>query len=75
MTSLHSLKKSEKGKVIRIEGGKFFKDKLESLGIYEGVIVTKKSSLLMGGPVILSVGTCEFAIGCHMAKKIILERV
>ena len=71
--TLAEMKNSESGVVAVIQGGRHFIVKLESLGIREGVAVEKKSSVLFKGPVILKVGTAEFALGYNMAKKIIVE--
>ncbi|MDD3840953.1 MAG: FeoA family protein [Clostridia bacterium] len=70
---LSHLRNGESGKVIDIAAGPGMRSKLEALGIRKGVIVTKKSTILNGGPVIVNVGNCELAMGYGMANKVKVE--
>ena len=71
--TIHDLKNGEPAKIKKIIGGRHFIGKAESLGIREGVQITKVSSQMMHGPVTVKVGQTQIALGHRMAKKIILE--
>jgi ferrous iron transport protein A len=47
--------------------------RLHSMGLLEGNVVKKVSSLGMGGPVIILVNRAQVAIGRGMARKIIVK--
>ncbi len=68
------LKSGEKARVIDIMGGWGLLRKLDALGIRVGIKITKVSSQVFRGPVIIKVGDTEVAIGFGMAKKIIVSR-
>lgn len=74
MKSLAELKNSEKGRIIKLEGGQNFIERLETLGIREGVTIEKKNSQWLNGPVCIKIGNTEAAIGYGMAKKILIEQ-
>ena len=71
--TLTEMKNGQTGIVVTIEGGTGMKVKLEGLGIRNGVKIYKKSSLMGHGPVVVSVGTGEIAIGYGMANKVFVE--
>ena len=71
--TIHDLKNGKLAKIKEIIGGRHFISKAESLGIREGVQITKVSSQMMHGPVTVKVGQTQIAIGHGMAKKIIIE--
>ena len=71
--TIHDLKNGVPAKIKKIIGGRHFIGKAESLGIREGVQITKVSSQMMHGPVTVKVGQTQIAIGHGMAKKIIIE--
>lgn len=71
--TIHDLKNGEPAKIKGIIGGRHFIGKAESLGIREGVQITKVSSQMMHGPVTVKVGQTQIALGHRMAKKIIIE--
>ena len=71
--TIHDLKNGEPAKIKEIIGGRHFIGKAESLGIREGVQITKVSSQMMHGPVTVKVGQTQIALGHRMAKKIIIE--
>ena len=70
---LTKMKKNELGRVVSLEGGSAFIQKLENMGIREGVRIRKLSQQLMKGPVIVKVGRTQVGIGYGMAKKIFVE--
>jgi ferrous iron transport protein A len=61
------------GTVVEILGGHGFIRRLDALGIRPGKKVTKVSSTLFRGPVILRVNSAQVAVGFGMARKIIIE--
>ena len=74
--SPQNLLQTSKGKVIqiiKIEGGKSFQDKAESLGLRIGVKVNKLSTQVMSGPITLQVGNSKIALGRGMAQKIFVS--
>jgi len=73
LKTIHALKNGEIAKIKDVLGGKHFINKAESLGIREGVQITKVSSQMMSGPITVKVGQTQIAIGHRMAKHIILE--
>jgi len=73
LKTIHALKNGEVAKIKDILGGRHFINKAESLGIREGVQITKISSQMMSGPITVKVGQTQIAIGHRMAKRIILE--
>ncbi len=73
LKTIHGLKDGEVAKIKNITGGRHFINKAESLGIREGVQITKVSSQMMHGPITVKVGQAQIAIGHGMAKRIIIE--
>ncbi|HHY39413.1 MAG TPA: ferrous iron transport protein A [Clostridia bacterium] len=72
---LIDLKAGQSGRVKRIEGGRALIQRLEALGIRPGRIVKKMSSVFRRGPVTISLGSFEVALGYGMARRIIVEPV
>lgn len=70
---LNVMKNEQSGVVVAIDGGGGMRKRLEALGIHLGSRIKKKSSLIGFGPVIVSVGNTEIAIGYGMASKIFVE--
>ena len=71
--TLNQLEIGQKGKVVELRGGGRFIHRLESLGIRPGVKVTKVSSMLFRGPVVLKVGRSQIAIGHGMSNRVWIE--
>jgi len=71
---LVEMRPQEKGRVVDIQGGFGLVRRLETLGIRRGVEITKVSSQLMRGPVIVRIGNTEIALGFGMARKVIVSR-
>ncbi|MFO7995531.1 MAG: FeoA family protein [Dehalococcoidia bacterium] len=61
------------GTVVGVLGGHGFMRRLDALGIRPGKKVTKISSTLFHGPVILRANSAQVAIGFGMARKIVVE--
>jgi len=70
---LTMMRLSQTGIVHSIAGGMRLAARLSALGIRPGVEICKRSALLRHGPVIVTVGTGEVAIGHHIASRIMVE--
>ncbi len=70
---LTSMESGAKGKVIEIQGGRGLCARLNAMGIRPGVRITKISGQIMRGPVIISVGASQIAIGFGMASRVFVE--
>ncbi len=67
------LQEKQKGVVVEILGGLFLQKRLDAMGIRVGVEIIRVSLPSFKGPVIVSVGNSQFALGYNLAKKIIVE--
>ena len=63
----------QSGRVVKIEGGAGLVNRLGAMGIRPGRKITKLSSMLMRGPVMVQQGSTRLAIGYGMAGKILVE--
>lgn len=73
ITSLIELKKGQAARVAGIDDGRMLRVRLENMGIREGKTVSRVSSQLMGGPIIVSIDGRQTAMGRKMAAKIKVE--
>ncbi len=73
--SLASMKAGESGVVVQFLGGHGFINRLNALGIRLCKKITKVSSMLMRGPIIVDVDNMKIAVGYGMAQRIIVEVV
>ena len=71
--TLAEMRTGQTGTVVGIMGGHGLIRRLDALGIRPGRKVTKLSSTLFRGPVILRVDSTQVAVGFGMARKIIVE--
>ena len=71
--TLAEMKTGQTGTVVGVMGGHGLIRRLDALGIRPGRKVTKISSTLFRGPVILRVDNAQVAVGFGMARKIIVE--
>ena len=71
--TLAEMKTGQTGIVVGVLGGHGLIRRLDALGIRPGKKVTKLSSTLFRGPVILKVNNTQVAVGFGMARKIIVE--
>jgi ferrous iron transport protein A len=69
---LSLMRAGQSGIIVRLNGGRGLMRKLENMGIRPGVSITKISSQIMRGPVIIRVGSAQVAIGYGMARRIII---
>jgi ferrous iron transport protein A len=70
---LTSLYPNNQGKIIQIEGGHRFKQRMKSLGIRDGCIIKVKSKQPFHGPITIEVCGSQMTIGRGMAQKIQVE--
>jgi Fur family ferric uptake transcriptional regulator len=70
---LIKLKPGQRGLVREIAGGQGTTRRLAALGIRPGKHITKVSSMLMGGPVVVSIDRRQLAIGNGMAGKVFVD--
>ncbi|MBD3263892.1 MAG: ferrous iron transport protein A [Candidatus Omnitrophica bacterium] len=73
MIDLIRLKKGKVAKVVEIEGGSSCQQRLNNLGIRQGVLISKISASETRGPIIVKAGHTQIALGRGMASKIIVE--
>ena len=71
--SLTQLRAGQRGRVVRIIGGRGLACKLEALGIREGEEIRKVSEQWMRGPVLLQHGHSQVALGFGMASKVFVK--
>jgi len=71
--TLAEMKTGQTGTVVEVLGGHGLIRRLDALGIRPGKKVTKLSSTLFRGPVMLRVDNAQVAVGFGMARKIIVE--
>lgn len=70
------LDNGESAKVIEVNSNNHeIRSKLEAMGIISGAVITKKSAILAGGPIVIAKDPVQFAIGYDMAQGIIVEPV
>ncbi|MBN1797166.1 MAG: ferrous iron transport protein A [Spirochaetales bacterium] len=73
--TIADLTKGESAVFINIHGGWGIRRRLEAMGLRPGIVITKISDQIFGGPIIIKVGKIEFAIGRHMARRMIVQRI
>jgi len=71
--SLAQMLTGQSGMILRIEGGHGMVNRLNTLGIIPGKKITKVSSMLMRGPVMIEVDRTQVALGFGMAKRILVQ--
>ncbi|MBN1755286.1 ferrous iron transport protein A [bacterium] len=70
---LTELKAFQKGKIVEIKGGTGLVRRLEAMGLRPGMIISKISAQLLRGPVTISNGGRELALGHGIAQRIMVE--
>lgn len=75
MLTINDLPAGKKGIIRTINGGYGLTQKLDALGIREGIEIVRISTQWMKGPVTIRYGNSEVAIGHNMAMKIMVEPV
>jgi len=67
------LRPKEFAKVVSIGGGQNFREKLNTLGIREGIKIEKVSNTFLKGPAVIKINLMEIAIGWKMASKVLVQ--
>jgi len=71
---LTDLKMNQSAKIVSMNGGHGFRNRLQVLGIREGQTVKILSKQPMRGPLTICVGSnCHMTLGRGMAQKIMVE--
>lgn len=73
---IENLTQVEHGKtltVIKIDGGHHFNEKIEAMGLRNGVTIQKLSTQILNGPVTIKIGSTKIALGYGMAKRIFVQ--
>jgi ferrous iron transport protein A len=73
--SLTQMRAGQRGRIVRIIGGRGLVCKLEALGIREGEEIKKVSEQWLRGPVLLRHGHSQVALGFRMAAKVFVKIV
>jgi ferrous iron transport protein A len=60
-------------RVVEIQGGQALQQKLRAIGIVPGRTIGKTNRAILKGPLVLTVGAVQIAIGFGMARKIVIE--
>ncbi|NSW76384.1 MAG: ferrous iron transport protein A [Candidatus Atribacteria bacterium] len=71
--TLPEMKAGEEGTVIGVRGQEGFPRRLWVLGLFPGKRVKKIGSSLGGGPIVISCGTQELALGRGLASRVMVE--
>ena len=69
--TLADLRTGEKGIVVALGGGGEFQRRITSLGIYIGCEIEVRGGGSAGG-ILVAVGDSRIALGCGMARKILI---
>jgi len=73
MMNLTQLTKGQSAKVIKLDGGGAFKQRLQNLGVREGVTIKKVRALSAHGPIVIKTAGTEIALGKGMASTVIVD--
>ncbi len=72
---LLDLKRKEKGRIVRLSGGRGFQTNVETMGIREGKVVEMLTRHPAGGPVVIRIDNLTITLGRGMAMKVMVERI
>lgn len=73
IVSLADMLAGQSGIVVETQGGHGMVARLNAMGIRPGVAITKKSTQLMRGPVVVQAGRSEFALGFGVARRVMVD--
>jgi ferrous iron transport protein A len=73
--SLDRMRSGQSGLVLGIDGGHGMVMRLSTLGIIPGKKITKISSQLMRGPVMIEIDRTRVALGYGMAKRLLVQLI
>jgi len=71
--TLTEMRTGQTGTVVGVQGGHGLVRRLDALGIRPGKKVTKLSSTLFRGPIILRADNTQVAVGFGVARRIIVD--
>ena len=74
-TDLAHLPKKKKARIISINGGRHFNQRMCVMNLRVGQIVEVVSKQPLRGPLTIAVGNCKMTIGRGMAYKIHVEEI
>ena len=70
---LSDMKRGQSGTIHEMPKGRTAHLRLTEIGLRQGSVVRVKSAMPYRGPVIVTVGQTEIALGHHMAAKIMVR--
>lgn len=70
---LTQITSGETVRVVEINGGHRFREKVDAIGLRVGSRIIKLSAQILSGPVTIKIGRTKVAIGHSMAKKILVD--
>ncbi len=70
---LTQITSGETVRVVEINGGHRFREKVDAIGLRVGSRIIKLSAQILRGPVTIKIGNTKLAIGHSMAKKILVD--
>ena len=73
MLTLSEIRQGQSVKILKIEGGCGLHQRLNNLGIREGITIEKITKAFSRSPIIVKVGSSQIALGRGMASKIKVE--
>jgi len=72
---LNEMRRGQHGIVQEIHGGEVLTRRLSSMGIRPGSRITKISTMLLGGPIVVSINRRHVALGAGMAGKVFVTLI
>jgi Fe2+ transport system protein FeoA len=60
-------------KVVELAAGQSAAQKLTDMGIFPGAVISKYAASFVHGPVVITKGSTQVAIGYNMAQKVMVE--
>lgn len=70
---LTQITSGETVRVVEINGGHRFRERVDAIGLRVGSRIIKLSAQVLSGPVTIKIGSTKLAIGHSMAKKILVD--
>ena len=70
---LTKMQDGQRGKIMRILGGRGIIERLNALGIRQGQIITRIGGMYLRGPVTIKIEKSQVAIGFGVATRILVE--
>jgi ferrous iron transport protein A len=67
------MRPGQTGIVVEVRGGRGIVARLNAMGIRPGVLISKQTAQLFGGPVVVRVGATQLALGFGVAQRIMVK--